>query len=421
MTSFVQAERNENDPCLALKCDKNSYCVIIPESQTAHCECNQGYTASGRSGCQDLDECASGSHDCSENANCINEEGTYKCKCQSGFVGDGKECIRKITCQDLNCHENAMCIEQGSRDQPTCKCFEGYVGDGVEECNVVPTHLLFNGFTLQDEILINPNLYPEVVSSWQDIGPIMEHNYEISNIGPQTVANVEIKVSWPLKDGDGRDLSYLSETPKIVIDMGGEPFFKDCIMSNPSLINPKRLASNPRVKRQSSTSYSGVLYDTDDYYADNLGVVLDGDADDDELDYIHEMTDEEKALIDANYNIDDTLPIYEDDYDYSTKVINASLDSTILADNFATFTCSVNLAPQETAKLNVQAYVFAHELTSNYETVALFNMPSEAEVLPMESIILDTPGVISLQTLLRPSQPPMSTNPGKCTKLIQFL
>ena len=43
MTSFVQAERNENDPCLALKCDKNSYCVIIPESQTAHCECNQGY------------------------------------------------------------------------------------------------------------------------------------------------------------------------------------------------------------------------------------------------------------------------------------------------------------------------------------------------------------------------------------------
>ena len=112
MTSFVQAERNENDPCLALKCDKNSYCVIIPESQTAHCECNQGYTASGRSGCQDLDECSSGTHDCSENAYCINEEGSYKCQCQSGFVGDGKECIRKITCQDLNCHENAMCIER---------------------------------------------------------------------------------------------------------------------------------------------------------------------------------------------------------------------------------------------------------------------------------------------------------------------
>ena len=236
------------------------------------------------------------------------------------------------------------------------------------------------------------------------------------------MANVEIMVSWPLKDGEGRDLSYLAETPKIAIDMSGEPFFKDCTMSNPSLINPKRLASNPRVKRQSSTSYSGVLYDTDDYYADNLGVVLDGDAnDDDELDYIHEMTDEEKALIDANYNIDDTLPIYDDDYDdYSNKVIDASLDSTILADNFATFTCAVNLAPQETAKLNVQAYVFAHELTSNYETVALFNMPSKAEVLPMESVILDTPNVISLQTLLRPSQPPMSTNPGTFQKMTRF-
>ena len=37
----------------------------------------------------------------------------------------------------------------------------------------------------------------------------------------------------------------------------------------------------------------------------------------------------------------------------------------------------MNLAPKETAKLIIEAYIYAHELKSNYETVAFFNIPSK--------------------------------------------
>ena len=138
-----------------------------------------------------------------------------------------------------------MILEQGPYGQANCHCLEGYIGDGLT-CEVIPTHVIFQGFTLQDEILINPSLYPEVVTSVQDIGPIIEHNYEITNLGPQTVGNVEIKVFWPIKDAEGRDLTYLHETPKITIDMDGTPFVKDCVMDNPAIINPKRLLVKSR-------------------------------------------------------------------------------------------------------------------------------------------------------------------------------
>jgi hypothetical protein len=34
---------------------------------------------------------------CHENATCINTEGSYRCQCKSGFVGDGvNNCIGKL-------------------------------------------------------------------------------------------------------------------------------------------------------------------------------------------------------------------------------------------------------------------------------------------------------------------------------------
>ena len=70
----------------------------------------------------------------------------------------------------------------------------------------------------------------------------MEHNYEITNLGPLTVGNVDLKIHWPLKDLNGRELTYLHEIPKIAIDN----FVNDCTMDNPSLINPKRLPLQSR-------------------------------------------------------------------------------------------------------------------------------------------------------------------------------
>merc|ERR1719460_3403007 len=38
------------------------------------------------------DECASGSHQCSEHATCRNTKESYECTCKPGFIGDGFHC-----------------------------------------------------------------------------------------------------------------------------------------------------------------------------------------------------------------------------------------------------------------------------------------------------------------------------------------
>lgn len=40
----------------------------------------------------DLDECSNGTHMCSNNADCLNTMGSYRCACKEGFSGDGFYC-----------------------------------------------------------------------------------------------------------------------------------------------------------------------------------------------------------------------------------------------------------------------------------------------------------------------------------------
>ena len=40
----------------------------------------------------DIDECSSGSHDCHQNATCVNTAGHYDCICKPGLTGDGRNC-----------------------------------------------------------------------------------------------------------------------------------------------------------------------------------------------------------------------------------------------------------------------------------------------------------------------------------------
>lgn len=44
----------------------------------------------------DIDECASGAHDCSPDATCNNIKGSYVCNCNPMYYGDGKLCESKI-------------------------------------------------------------------------------------------------------------------------------------------------------------------------------------------------------------------------------------------------------------------------------------------------------------------------------------
>lgn len=44
----------------------------------------------------DLDECTTGTHNCSTHAWCNNTEGSFSCSCRSGFKGDGINCTGKL-------------------------------------------------------------------------------------------------------------------------------------------------------------------------------------------------------------------------------------------------------------------------------------------------------------------------------------
>ena len=39
-----------------------------------------------------IDECDEKSHECRENTDCKNTKGSYRCKCKTGFHGDGYNC-----------------------------------------------------------------------------------------------------------------------------------------------------------------------------------------------------------------------------------------------------------------------------------------------------------------------------------------
>ena len=82
--------------------------------------------------CVDMDECLhSSENNCDDVATCSNTLGSYTCKCNSGYLGDG------IIFEDVNVGSksshgydtNAKCLDtDGSYE---CKCLNGFVGDGV--------------------------------------------------------------------------------------------------------------------------------------------------------------------------------------------------------------------------------------------------------------------------------------------------
>ena len=43
----------------------------------------------------DIDECALGMNDCSENVICTNTPGSFSCMCDEGYDGDGTTCVGK--------------------------------------------------------------------------------------------------------------------------------------------------------------------------------------------------------------------------------------------------------------------------------------------------------------------------------------
>ncbi|OXB70821.1 UNVERIFIED_CONTAM: hypothetical protein H355_002145 [Colinus virginianus] len=135
---------NDIDECAegTHTCGAHSRCVNTAGAFT--CVCDEGYMPSsgtaapegrapGPFSCKDIDECASGgTNDCSPHATCTNTDGSYTCTCKPGFEGTGQECANIEYCSaDRNdCDANADCDENAEGTDYNCTCRMGYRGSG---------------------------------------------------------------------------------------------------------------------------------------------------------------------------------------------------------------------------------------------------------------------------------------------------
>jgi len=121
-----------HDPCVPACV--NGDCRNTADGPICDCE-GTGYQ--GPTCSEDVDECATSSHDCDENADCTNEIGSYVCQCRVGYYGSGSYCYDVDECaKGINdCDVNATCSNvPGAFD---CACNDGFEGDG-RSCVAAP-------------------------------------------------------------------------------------------------------------------------------------------------------------------------------------------------------------------------------------------------------------------------------------------
>ncbi|KAJ7393557.1 hypothetical protein OS493_006542 [Desmophyllum pertusum] len=97
----------------ACTCGENGECL-----EEGGCECHSGYTENSDGVCVDKDECEQGDV-CEAGEECENQQGSYTCKCKSGYVKNGDKCVKKDQC-DSKCKKHEIC------HQGKCKCKRGY-------------------------------------------------------------------------------------------------------------------------------------------------------------------------------------------------------------------------------------------------------------------------------------------------------
>lgn len=186
--------------CGLPKCRWDSDCHPHAVCVSETCQCQPGYAGDGlvgenRTGCNDVDECASSP--CHTKASCHNNDGSFVCICNAtaGYTGDGFNCSHTcsvdddceddvehcvafecvcntgyhyrpgtVICENTNecelelCDPNATCTD--TLGSYTCECNEGFYGDGVS-CTELPRNchdILSNDPTAESaEYDINPD------------------------------------------------------------------------------------------------------------------------------------------------------------------------------------------------------------------------------------------------------------------------
>ena len=123
-------------------CHQDSYCKNTDGS--FRCECEIGYVGDGFD-CKDVDECSNGMNTCQANSECKNTIGSFTCFCVTGYdFNDDGECVDVDECQFGPCGNHMTC--QNSFGSYECVCNEGLGYSKVFETN--SSHFLFREFTI---------------------------------------------------------------------------------------------------------------------------------------------------------------------------------------------------------------------------------------------------------------------------------
>ena len=99
-------------------------------SSSYKCDCKVGYKETPDGDCEDVDECPAGFNaQCNENAECINTIGSFRCRCNDGYAGDGMTCVNFNECStgSHNCPANSNCIDK--KGHYACDCIDGWTMD----------------------------------------------------------------------------------------------------------------------------------------------------------------------------------------------------------------------------------------------------------------------------------------------------
>ncbi|XP_055311221.1 cysteine-rich with EGF-like domain protein 2 isoform X1 [Sitodiplosis mosellana] len=163
-----------------IACEKNTGCT---GAGAKGCRvCKKGWTMESEQGCVDVDECAIGTHKCTINEFCVNNDGSFEClKCDracEGCTGDGPDLCDK--CAEGYELRNGMCTDLTSERRLRWETFTRYV-TYIGLC--IATCLTFKSSTWIASIIgVAVALYISVSEYWLNSHPTQAN-------GPQSLEN----------------------------------------------------------------------------------------------------------------------------------------------------------------------------------------------------------------------------------------
>uniref|UniRef100_A0A5F9DS81 EGF containing fibulin extracellular matrix protein 1 n=1 Tax=Oryctolagus cuniculus TaxID=9986 RepID=A0A5F9DS81_RABIT len=95
----------------------------IPSNPSHRIQCAAGYEQSEHNVCQDIDECATGTHNCRADQVCVNIRGSFACQCPPGYQKRGEQCVDIDECTvPPYCHQRCV----NTPGSFYCQCSPGF-------------------------------------------------------------------------------------------------------------------------------------------------------------------------------------------------------------------------------------------------------------------------------------------------------